>query len=83
MEGWSETMSFIKTLASPVVLAIVLASGATNGALAANRSGLHHPKAHLHSYRPPLKFAAGACVRRCPAGYRDTGRYCRFRNMNR
>ncbi|KMO30499.1 hypothetical protein VQ02_27955 [Methylobacterium variabile] len=33
--------------------------------------------------RPPLKFAAGACVRRCPAGYRDTGRYCRFRNMQR
>ncbi|MCJ2036999.1 hypothetical protein [Methylobacterium sp. J-068] len=33
--------------------------------------------------RPPLKFAAGACVRRCPAGYRDTGRTCRFKNMNR
>lgn len=34
--------------------------------------------------KPPLKFAAGACVQRCPAGYRDTGRgYCRFRNMNR
>jgi hypothetical protein len=32
---------------------------------------------------PPLKFAAGACVRRCPAGYRDTGRTCRFKNMNR
>ena len=33
---------------------------------------------------PPLKFAAGACVTRCPAGYRDTGRgYCRFKNMNR
>ena len=28
--------------------------------------------------RPPLKYAAGACVRRCPAGYRDRGgRYCR------
>ncbi|WP_246732841.1 hypothetical protein [Methylobacterium sp. BTF04] len=33
--------------------------------------------------RPPLKFAAGACVRRCPAGYRDTGRTCRFRSMRR
>lgn len=34
--------------------------------------------------KPPLKFAAGACVKRCPAGYRDTGRgYCRFKNMNR
>ena len=27
--------------------------------------------------RPPLKSAAGACVRRCPAGFRDNGGYCR------
>ena len=33
--------------------------------------------------RPPLKFAAGACVRQCPAGYRDTGRTCRFKSMHR
>ncbi|GJD64911.1 hypothetical protein [Methylobacterium frigidaeris] len=33
--------------------------------------------------RPPLKFAAGACVRRCPAGYQDNGGYCRLRNMQR
>ena len=33
--------------------------------------------------RPPLKFAAGACVRRCPAGYQDNGGYCRHRNMRR
>lgn len=32
---------------------------------------------------PPLKFAAGACVRQCPAGYRDTGRTCRFKSMRR
>lgn len=31
--------------------------------------------------RPPLKYAAGACVRRCPAGYEDMGRTCRQRNM--
>lgn len=31
--------------------------------------------------RPPLKYAAGACVRRCPAGYEDMGRTCRFRSM--
>ncbi|GJD53754.1 hypothetical protein OPKNFCMD_6532 [Methylobacterium crusticola] len=30
--------------------------------------------------RPPLKFAAGACVRRCPAGYRNIGGYCRQRD---
>jgi hypothetical protein len=28
---------------------------------------------------PPLKFAAGACVRSCPAGYRYNGSYCRLR----
>ncbi|MEE9486011.1 hypothetical protein [Methylobacterium ajmalii] len=33
--------------------------------------------------RPPLKFAAGACVRRCPAGYQDNGGYCRLRNTQR
>ena len=31
--------------------------------------------------RPPLKFAAGACVRRCPAGFEDNGRTCRQRTM--
>lgn len=33
--------------------------------------------------RPPLKFAAGACVAQCPAGYEDRGRVCSFRNMSR
>jgi len=28
----------------------------------------------------PLKFAAGACVRRCPAGYQNNGGYCRLMN---
>lgn len=32
---------------------------------------------------PPLKYAAGACLRRCPAGYEALGRYCRFRSMRR
>lgn len=31
--------------------------------------------------RPPLKYAAGACVRRCPAGFQDNGRTCRYRTM--
>ncbi|WP_244472567.1 MULTISPECIES: hypothetical protein [unclassified Methylobacterium] len=31
--------------------------------------------------RPPLKYAAGACVRRCPAGFEDMGRTCRQRSM--
>nr|WP_287745427.1 hypothetical protein [Methylobacterium sp.] len=44
-------------------------------------------KSYLYQQRlarqcpPPLKYAAGACVRRCPAGYEDNGRYCRFRSM--
>jgi hypothetical protein len=29
------------------------------------------------------KFAAGACVRRCPAGYQDMGRRCQLRNQSR
>ncbi len=49
----------------------------------AAQSYLYREKRFKHACRPPLKFAAGACVRRCPAGYRDTGRYCRFRNMSR
>lgn len=40
-------------------------------------------KRHKFSCRPPLKFAAGACVARCPGGFQDNGRYCRFRSMNR
>ena len=31
-----------------------------------------------HACRPPLKFAAGTCVRYCPAGYRNNGGYCRL-----
>lgn len=33
--------------------------------------------------RPPLKYAAGACVRRCPAGYQSFRGYCSFRDMQR
>ena len=31
----------------------------------------------------PKKFAAGACVAACPAGYEDQGRVCVYRNMSR
>jgi hypothetical protein len=33
--------------------------------------------------RPPLKFASGACVAQCPAGYEDRGRVCVFRSLSR
>jgi hypothetical protein len=32
---------------------------------------------------PPKKFAAGACVAACPAGYEDQGRVCVYRNTSR
>lgn len=31
---------------------------------------------------PPLKLAAGACVRSCPAGYADAERTCVFQDMS-
>ncbi len=31
--------------------------------------------------RPPLKFAAGACLPVCPAGFEDRGRVCVFRSQ--
>lgn len=34
------------------------------------------------SCQPPLKLAAGACVRSCPAGYTDTGPTCVFQDMS-
>jgi len=45
------------------------------------QSFVYGQKRFRHACRPPLKFAAGACVRRCPAGYQDTGGYCRLRNQ--
>jgi hypothetical protein len=34
------------------------------------------------SCQPPLKLAAGTCVRTCPAGYADAGRTCVFQDMS-
>ncbi|MCC0808615.1 hypothetical protein FPV16_20790 [Methylobacterium sp. W2] len=39
------------------------------------------PRSVRNACRPPLKFAAGACVRRCPAGYRDNGSTCGLKSM--
>ena len=39
--------------------------------------------AQAASCPPPLKLAAGACVRACPAGYEDRGRECVFRSLGR
>ncbi|ACL61382.1 hypothetical protein [Methylobacterium nodulans] len=40
-------------------------------------------QAYRTSCPPPLKEAAGACVRECPAGYEDRGRFCAFRSLGR
>jgi hypothetical protein len=45
------------------------------------QSFVYEQRQFRHACRPPLKFAAGACVRRCPAGYRDEGRTCRLSNQ--
>lgn len=48
-----------------------------------SKSYLFQEQRFRNACRPPLKFAAGACVRRCPAGYQDFGGYCRLRSMRR
>lgn len=45
------------------------------------QSFVYGQKQFRHACRPPLKYAAGACVRHCPAGYRNDGRYCRLSNQ--
>ena len=45
------------------------------------QSFVYGQKQFRNACRPPLKYAAGACVRRCPAGYQDMGRTCRLRNQ--
>ncbi|KMO17462.1 hypothetical protein [Methylobacterium indicum] len=64
-----------------VALGIILAAAATILVVA-----LRPPlvRAQEDAYcRPPLKFAAGACVARCPAGYEDRGQTCVFRSLSR
>lgn len=72
-------------LSCAVVLAVLFALpvGATMPAAAQSpaKSYLFQERQFRNTCRPPLKFAAGACVRRCPAGYQDMGATCRFRSM--
>ncbi|MGU3361235.1 hypothetical protein ACLBWX_12960 [Methylobacterium sp. M6A4_1b] len=57
---------------------LFLASGAMAGPA---QSYQFQQRGAARACPPPLKFAAGACVRQCPAGYRDAGRTCRFKSM--
>lgn len=60
------------TLAVPAVPAVAQSPA---------QSYVYQQKRFQNACRPPLKFAAGACVRRCPAGYQNNRGYCRLRNQ--
>ena len=64
------------------LLAIALAAATpalANPADAANPDE-RYERQFAASCPPGLKYAAGACVRTCPGGYADDGRWCEFRN---
>lgn len=73
----------IRLVYALLLLAVALPVATTIPAAAQSpaKSYLFQEQQFSRACRPPLKFAAGACVRRCPAGYEDNGRYCRFRSM--
>lgn len=75
------------SLAAALVAALLVAGGALPQPAAAQspaQSFVYGQKRFRNFCRPPLRYAAGACVRHCPAGYRNEGRYCRLLNqMNR
>ncbi|TXN23842.1 MULTISPECIES: hypothetical protein [Methylobacterium] len=78
-------MSSRVTRSAVLVLLVALPFGAAGPASAQSpaQSYLFGEKRFRNACRPPLKYAAGACVRRCPAGYESMGGYCRFRSMRR
>lgn len=62
--------------------ALLAAAGALPAAAQSPaQSFVYGQKQFRNACQPPLKYAAGACVRRCPAGYRDEGRTCRLSNQ--
>lgn len=69
--------------AALLLFAIVLPVGVAIPAAAESpsKSYLYEERQFSRACPPPLKYAAGACVRRCPAGFEDNGRTCRFRSM--
>ncbi len=69
------------TRLAPILLVAIIASVGTAGPATAQspaQSFEYRQPLFKNACRPPLKFAAGACVRRCPAGYRNNGGYCRL-----
>nr|USU34215.1 hypothetical protein NG677_11420 [Methylobacterium sp. OTU13CASTA1] len=70
-------------LASLLTLAAALPAGTpVQGASRDSAPAARRNDGFAHLCEPPLKFAAGTCVRDCPAGYRDTGLgTCSFQRM--
>lgn len=68
---------------APLLFAVALSVSAAVPAAAQSpaKDFLFQEQRFSRACPPPLKYAAGACVRRCPAGYEDNGRTCRFRSM--
>ncbi|MHB2208851.1 hypothetical protein [Methylobacterium sp. CM6257] len=71
----------LRLTAATTLLLAVLFPALPVAAQGPAQSFVYGQKRFRHACRPPLKFAAGACVRRCPAGYQYTGGYCRHRNQ--
>ena len=61
------------------VVAAAISFAAVAPALAQQAPG---SRGYVGSCRPPLKFAAGACVARCPAGFEDSGSSCTYRSTS-
>lgn len=72
----------LRLAVTTAVLALAFALPALpSAAQSPAQSFVYGQKQFRHACRPPLKFAAGACVRHCPAGYQNMGGYCRLRNQ--
>jgi hypothetical protein len=75
-------MSAVRFSLAVALSMLVLPISAAAPALAGPaQSYQYREKRFRNACRPPFKFAAGACVRRCPAGYQNNGGYCRQRSM--
>jgi hypothetical protein len=70
-------------LACAALFALIVGTSVSPAEAGRAQDYQYRNKSHKYSCRPPLKFAAGACVARCPGGVQDNGRYCRFRSMRR
>lgn len=71
----------LRALATATILLAVAIPPLPALAQSPAQSFVYRQKRFRHACRPPLKFAAGTCVRHCPAGYRNTGGYCRLQSQ--